>query len=156
MGDEGGFAPNLKSNVEALEVLLEGISQAGYKPGEQIGICIDPASSEFFQDGKYVFKKSDKARAPPIRWWRSGRLGAPISHYFARRWHVGRRLGWVEAVHHALGTKVQLVGDDVFVTNSERLQRGIHAGIANSILVKVNQIGTLTETLEAMRAGDER
>jgi enolase len=136
VGDEGGFAPNLKSNIEALELLLEGISQAGYKPGEQIGICIDPASSEFFQDGKYVFKKSDKSERTPGQTLEDGMS--------EEDWD-----GW-KTLTDTLGGKIQLVADDIFVTNPEIFARGIERGIGNSILIKLNQIGTVTETLETM------
>jgi enolase len=154
VGDEGGFAPSLKANEEALEVLMEAIQLAGYKPGEQIGICLDPASSEFYDKDKkkYIFKKSDK----------SEKTSTQMVEFYAK-WVAQYPIisiedgmaeddwdGW-KALTDALGKKIQLVGDDLFVTNSERLQKGIDMGIGNSILVKVNQIGTLTETLEAMR-----
>jgi enolase len=151
VGDEGGFAPNLKSNDEALEVVLEAISKAGYKPGEQIGICLDPASSEFFQNGKYVFKKSDKSErtsAQMVEFWANWVRQYPIlsieDGMAEDDWD-----GW-KLLTDAVGDKIQLVGDDLFVTNTSRLVRGIEAGVANSILVKVNQIGSLTETLDAM------
>jgi enolase len=154
VGDEGGFAPSLKANKEALEVLMEAIQLAGYKPGEQISIALDPASSEFYDKDKkkYVFKKSDK----------SEKTSAQMVEFYAK-WVSQYPIisiedgmaeddwdGW-KALTDAMGKKIQLVGDDLFVTNSERLQKGIDLGIANSILVKVNQIGTLTETLDAMR-----
>jgi enolase len=154
VGDEGGFAPSLKANEEALEVLIEAIQLAGYKPGEQISICLDPASSEFYDKDKkkYVFKKSDK----------SEKTSAQMVEFYAK-WVAQYPIisiedgmaeddwdGW-KALTDALGKKIQLVGDDLFVTNTERLQKGIDLGIANSILVKVNQIGSLTETLETMR-----
>ncbi|MFB3830174.1 MAG: phosphopyruvate hydratase [Bryobacteraceae bacterium] len=152
VGDEGGFAPNLKSNDEALEVVLEAITKAGYKPGEQIGICLDPASSEFFQDGKYVFKKSDKSQRSSeqmVAFWANWVRQYPIlsieDGMAEDDW-----AGW-KMLTEAVGDKIQLVGDDLFVTNTERLKRGIEQGVANSILVKVNQIGTLTETIEAMQ-----
>ena len=154
VGDEGGFAPNLKSNEEALEVLMEAIEQARYKPGEQIGIALDPASSEFFDKGqkKYVFKKSDKSEKTAeqmIKFWSNWVRQYPIlsleDGLAEDDWE-----GW-KALTDALGNKVQLVGDDLFVTNSERLQQGIDKKVGNSILVKVNQIGSLTETLDAMR-----
>jgi enolase len=151
VGDEGGFAPNLKSNDEALEVVMEAISKAGYKPGEQVGIALDPASSEFFQNGKYVFKKSDGSERTSEQmadfWadWVSKYPIISIEDGMAEDdWS-----GW-KIITQRLGSKIQLVGDDLFVTNTERLKRGIDEGIANSILVKVNQIGSLTETLEAM------
>jgi enolase len=154
VGDEGGFAPSLKANEEALEVLMEAIQQAGYKPGEQIAIALDPASSEFFDKDKkkYVFKKSDKSEktsAQMVEFWAKWVAQYPIisieDGMAEDDWD-----GW-KALTDALGKKIQLVGDDLFVTNSERLQRGIDLGVGNSILVKVNQIGSLTETLEAMR-----
>jgi enolase len=154
VGDEGGFAPNLKSNEEALEVLTEAISDAGYKPGEQISIALDPASSEFYDKSKnrYVFKKSDKSEKTSdqmVEFWANWVRQYPIvsieDGMAEDDWD-----GW-KALTEALGKKIQLVGDDLFVTNSERLQQGIDRGIANSILVKVNQIGSITETLEAMR-----
>ena len=158
VGDEGGFAPQLKSNEEALEVILSAIELAGYKPGRQIAIALDPASTEMYENGSYVFRKSDGAR----------RSSAEMIAYY-RDW-IGRYPivsiedglseddwdGWA-AMTTKLGRKVQLVGDDLFVTNSERLQRGIEGGVANSILIKLNQIGSLTETLDtverAARAG---
>ena len=154
VGDEGGFAPNLKSNEEALEVVLEAIQKAGYKPGEQIGIALDPAASEFYdaKKKKYVFKKSDKSErtsAEMVEFWSKWVEQYPIisieDGMAEDDWD-----GW-KAMTDALGKKIQLVGDDLFVTNTERLAQGIEKGIANSILIKVNQIGTLTETLEAMR-----
>ncbi|HEY3456220.1 MAG TPA: phosphopyruvate hydratase [Bryobacteraceae bacterium] len=154
VGDEGGFAPNLKSNEEALEVLMEAIGKAGYKAGEQIAIALDPASSEFYDKdkNKYVFKKSDKSEKAPdqmVEFWKKWAAQYPIisieDGMAEDDWD-----GW-KNLTDALGGKVQLVGDDLFVTNSERLQRGIDQGVGNSILVKVNQIGSLTETLDAMR-----
>jgi len=151
VGDEGGFAPNLKSNEEALEVVLEAISQAGYRPGEQIGIALDPASSEFYQDGRYVFKKSDKSQRTSeqmVEYWANWRRQFPIisieDGMAEDDWE-----GWKQLTD-ALGSTTQLVGDDLFVTNTARLNQGIERGVANSILVKVNQIGTLSETLDAM------
>jgi enolase len=153
IGDEGGFAPMLKSNEEAIESVLEAITQAGYKPGENIGICLDPASSEFYKDGKYVFKKSDKSERTSeqmvefwANWVRQYSAILSIEDGMAEDdWK-----GW-KLLTDTIGNKVQLVGDDLFVTNSSRLKQGIDGGVANSILVKVNQIGTLTETLEAMQ-----
>jgi len=152
VGDEGGFAPNLKSNVEALELLLEGISQAGYKPGEQVGICLDPASSEFFQDGKYVFKKSDNSQRDSgqmVEFWADWVRQYPAIISLEDGMAEEDWDGW-QALTDALGGKIQLVADDIFVTNPAIFQRGIERGIANSILIKLNQIGTVTETLEAM------
>ncbi len=152
VGDEGGFAPNLKSNDEAIEVVLEAITLAGYKPGEEIGIALDPASSEFFQNGQYVFKKSDKSvrtSEQMVEFWANWRRQYPIvsieDGMAEDDWD-----GW-KLLTDTIGANTQLVGDDLFVTNTARLQRGIDTGTANSILVKVNQIGTLTETLDAMQ-----
>ncbi len=156
VGDEGGFAPNLKSNDEALELLHEAIFQAGYKAGEQIGICLDPASSEFYQNGKYVFKKSDKSERTSeqmVEFWADWVRQYPAILSIEDGMAEDDWTGW-KMLTDRLGSKVQLVGDDLFVTNSVRLKRGIDEGIANSILVKVNQIGTLTETLEAMHLAD--
>ena len=153
VGDEGGFAPNLKSNDEALELVLEAITQAGYKPGEQIGIALDPASSEFYIDGKYVFKKSDKSQRTSeqmVEFWANWVRQYPAILSIEDGMAEDDWPGW-KAMTETLGGKIQLVGDDLFVTNTSRLERGIREGIANSILIKVNQIGTLTETLEAMQ-----
>jgi enolase len=153
VGDEGGFAPNLKSNDEAIELVLEAITQAGYKPGEQIGIALDPASSEFFIDNRYVFKKSDNSRHTSdemVQFWANWVRQYPAILSIEDGMSEDDWAGW-KALTEALGKKVQLVGDDLFVTNTTRLDRGIREGIANSILIKVNQIGTLTETLEAMQ-----
>jgi enolase len=151
VGDEGGFAPSLKSNVEAIEVILEAIQQAGYKPGEQVAIALDPAASEFFDKGKYVFKKSDrsaKTSEEMVRLWSEWVREYPIisieDGLAEDDWQ-----GW-KILTEELGAKIQLVGDDVFVTNTKRLQRGIEQGVANSILIKVNQIGTVSETLDAI------
>ncbi len=154
VGDEGGFAPNLKSNDEALEVVLEAITKAGYKAGEQIGIALDPAASEFYDkaSGKYVFKKSDKSERSSeemVAFWAGWVRQYPIvsieDGMAEDDWD-----GW-RMMTEALGKRIQLVGDDLFVTNTARLSIGIKEHIANSILIKVNQIGTLTETLEAMQ-----
>jgi enolase len=153
VGDEGGFAPNLKSNVEAVEVILEAISQAGYKPGDQISIALDPAASEFY-DGtkkKYVFKKSDKSERTSdqmLNYWSDWVKQYPIISIEDGMSELDWD-GW-KNLTDALGKKIQLVGDDVFVTNPSIFARGIAKGIANSILIKVNQIGTLTETLDAI------
>jgi len=152
VGDEGGFAPNLKSNIEALEVLHEGIELAGYKPGEQIGICLDPASSEFYQDGKYVFKKSDKSERTSeqmVAFWADWVRQYPAIISIEDGMSEEDWDGW-KALTDALGGKIQLVADDIFVTNPAIFKRGIERGIANSILIKLNQIGTVTETLEAI------
>jgi enolase len=151
VGDEGGFAPSVKSNVEAIEVVLEAIQQAGYKPGEEIAIALDPAASEFFQDGKYVFKKSDKSAKSSedmVRYWAKWAKDYPIvsleDGLAEDDWD-----GWA-LLTKELGGKIQLVGDDLFVTNTERLQEGIDRHVGNSILIKVNQIGTVSETLDAI------
>jgi len=152
VGDEGGFAPNLKSNEEAIESVLEAISQAGYKPGEQVGVCLDPAASEFFEDGKYVFKKSDKSlrdSAQMVEYWANWVRQYPAILSIEDGMSEQDWSGW-KLMTDTLGGQIQLVGDDIFVTNPEIFQRGIDQGIANSILIKVNQIGTLTETFEAM------
>jgi len=154
VGDEGGFAPNLKSNEEALDVVLEAITQAGYKPGGQISIALDPAASEFYDKGtgKYIFKKSDKSQRTSeqmVKFWAKWVEQYPIisieDGMAEDDWD-----GW-KLMTEALGSKIQLVGDDLFVTNTERLAQGIEKGVANSILIKVNQIGSLTETLAAMQ-----
>ena len=151
VGDEGGFAPRVKSNAEAIELLLEAITQAGYKSPSQIALALDVASSEFYDDGQYVFKKSDgrkRGREEMVRLYEDWVRQFPIisiEDCFAEDdWD-----GW-KMMTQTLGKKIQLVGDDLFVTNKLRLKRGIDSGVANSILVKVNQIGTLTETLETM------
>jgi enolase len=151
VGDEGGFAPSLKSNTEAIEVILEAITQAGYKPGEEIAIALDPASSEFFQDGKYIFKKSDKSTKSSddmVRFYSKWVNDYPIvsleDGLAENDWD-----GWANLTKE-LGDKIQLVGDDIFVTNIEFLQEGIDKHVANSILIKVNQIGTVSETLDAI------
>jgi len=153
VGDEGGFAPNLKSNDEALELVLEAITQAGYKPGEQVGIALDPASSEFYIDGKYVFKKSDKSQRTSeemVQFWANWVRQYPAILSIEDGMSEEDWPGW-KLLTKTLGEKIQLVGDDIFVTNTAIFRRGIDEGIANSILIKVNQIGTLTETLEAMQ-----
>jgi enolase len=151
VGDEGGFAPTVKSNVEAIEVVLEAIQQAGYKPGEQIAIALDPAASEFYQDGKYVFKKSDKSAKTSeemVQYWAKWVKDYPIvsleDGFAEDDWN-----GWA-LMTKEVGSKIQLVGDDLFVTNVKRLQEGIDKGVGNSILIKVNQIGTVSETLDAI------
>ncbi len=151
VGDEGGFAPSLKANVEAIEVILEAIQLAGYKPGEQIAIALDPACSELFKDGKYIFKKSDKSEKTSeqmVRFWADWARQYPIvsieDGLAEDDWD-----GW-KMLTDEIGDNIQLVGDDLFVTNPERLARGIDSGVANSILIKVNQIGSLSETLDAI------
>jgi len=151
VGDEGGFAPSLKSNVEAIEVVLEAITRAGYKPGSEIAIALDPAASEFYQDGKYVFKKSDKSAKSSddmVRFWAKWVNDYPIvsleDGLSEEDWD-----GW-QNLTKELGGKIQLVGDDLFVTNVTFLQEGVDKHVANSILIKVNQIGTVSETLDAI------
>jgi enolase len=156
VGDEGGFAPSLRSNTEAIEVILEAIELAGYKAGEDVAIALDPAASEFYdkESGKYIFKKSDnsqKSSEEMARYWESWTRQYPIvsveDGLAEDDWQ-----GW-KYLTELVGDHVQLVGDDLFVTNTERLQRGIEEGVANSILIKVNQIGTISETLEAIALG---
>jgi enolase len=152
VGDEGGFAPNLKSNEEALESCLEAIVQAGYKVGEQVGIALDPAASEFFSNGKYIFKKSDKSERTSeqmVEFWANWKRQYPAIVSIEDGMSEDDWAGW-KLLTDTLGATTQLVGDDLFVTNSARLQRGIDTKTGNSILVKVNQIGSLTETLQAM------
>ncbi len=151
VGDEGGFAPNLKSNEEAVEVILEAIKAAGYEAGKDISIALDPASSEFFKDGKYILK----AETDPEK--TSGKMVDFYDEWVNKYPIVSIEDGMAEddwdgwkTMTDKLGDKIQIVGDDLFVTNTERLKEGIDKGIANSILIKVNQIGTLTETLAAI------
>ena len=153
VGDEGGFAPNLKSNEEAIEVVLEAITAAGYKPGDQVAIALDPASSEFFDkaSGEYVFKKSDnsvRTSGQMTQFWADWVRQFPIvsieDGLAEDDW-----AGWKHLTAE-LGGKTQLVGDDLFVTNTARLQRGISEKVGNAILIKLNQIGTVTETVEAI------
>ncbi len=153
VGDEGGFAPMLKSNEEAIECVLEAIAQAGYKAGSQVAICLDPAASEFYKDGKYIFKKSDNSQRSSeqmVEYWTNWVDKYPAIFSIEDGMAEDDWKGW-KLMTDALGDKIQLVGDDLFVTNTERLKRGIDEGVANSILIKVNQIGTLTETLEAIQ-----
>jgi enolase len=158
VGDEGGFAPSLKTNEEAVELILEAIGAAGYKPGIDIAIAIDPAASEFYDDGAYVFKKSDGSRKSPaemVELYRGWLNKYPIVSLEDGMGEEDRD-GWL-AITKALGQKRQLVGDDNFVTNPKIFAAGIRDGIANAILIKLNQIGTVSETLEtvamAQRAG---
>jgi enolase len=151
VGDEGGFAPNLKSNEEAIETILEAIEKAGYTAGEDIMLALDPAASEFFDGTNYVFKKSDKRQLSSdemVAYWKDWADKYPIisieDGLAESDWE-----GWTNLTDE-IGARVQLVGDDLFVTNVKFLQRGIDEGAANSILIKVNQIGTLTETLDAI------
>jgi len=157
VGDEGGFAPNLKSNVEAIEVILKAIKNAGYKAGKDIYIALDPAASEFCEKGKYILQAENKSITADemVDYWADWAKRYPIvsieDGLSENDWK-----GW-KKITDVLGGKIQLVGDDLFVTNEEYLGRGIREGVANSILIKVNQIGTLTETLDtcqmAHRAG---
>jgi enolase len=150
VGDEGGFAPDLSSNEEALKVLVTGIEAAGYQPGEDVAIALDPAASEIYRDGSYVLEHEGRTldAAELTDYWAQLAGRYPIvsieDGMDEEDWD-----GWTTLTER-LGSQVQLVGDDVFVTNTERLRRGIEAGVANSILIKVNQIGTLTETLQAI------
>jgi enolase len=151
VGDEGGFAPNLKSNEEAVETILEAIEIAGYKPGENVMLALDPAASEFFDGTHYVFKKSDNRKLTPtemadywIDWTKKYPIISIEDGMAENDW-----AGW-KYITDQIGKNTQLVGDDLFVTNVKFLQRGIDEGCANSILIKVNQIGTLTETLDAI------
>jgi enolase len=151
VGDEGGFAPSLKSNVEAVELLLEASEKAGYSPGRDICVALDPAASEMFQDGHYVFFKSDKSAKSSEEmvklyadWVRQYPIISIEDGLAQDDWE-----GW-RALTQEIGGKIQLVGDDIFVTNTERLERGIEEGVANSILIKLNQIGTVTESIQAI------
>ncbi|HEX4759860.1 MAG TPA: phosphopyruvate hydratase [Thermoleophilaceae bacterium] len=155
VGDEGGFAPDLDSNEAALDALIEGIEAAGYRPGDDIGIALDPATSEIYDDGAYVLEHEGRSLSPEemADLWARVVEGYPVlsieDGMDEEDWD-----GW-KALTERIGDRAQLVGDDLFVTNTERLKRGIEMGVANSILVKVNQIGTLTETLDAIRTADE-
>jgi enolase len=155
VGDEGGFAPNLGSNEEALQMLVAGIEAAGYRPGEDVAIALDPATSEVFHDGAYVLEHEGRTLSAPelADYWADLAARYPIlsieDGMDEEDWE-----GW-KALTDRLGERVQLVGDDLFVTNTQRLRRGIEAGVGNSILIKVNQIGTLTETLEAIATARE-
>ena len=151
VGDEGGFAPSLKSNQEAVELVLEAIEKAGYRAGEDIALALDPATSKMFRDGGYVFFKSDKSKKSSeemVRFWADWVGQYPIvsieDGLAEDDWD-----GW-KLLTTELGGKIQLVGDDLFVTNTARLQRGIEDGAGNSILIKLNQIGTVTETVDAV------
>jgi enolase len=150
VGDEGGFAPNLASNEDAVKVLVEAIERAGYTPGEDLAIALDPAASEIFRDGAYHLTGEGRVLSPEdfTGFWVDLVERYPIvsvEDAMAEDDWEGWRL-----LTQALGARVQLVGDDLFVTNTERLSRGIREGVANSVLIKVNQIGTLTETLETV------
>src|SRR5213082_2333308 len=152
VGDEGGFAPNLKSNEEAIETILEAVAQSGYEAGGDVLLALDPAASEFYDGQSYVFKKSDGRKLSSdemISFWKGWVDSYPIisieDGLAENDWD-----GW-KALTDELGERVQLVGDDLFVTNTKFLQKGIDLGVANSILIKVNQIGTLTETLDCLQ-----
>jgi enolase len=155
VGDEGGFAPDLESNAEALEVLMEAIRSAGYVPGEQVAIALDPAVSELYKDGGYVLEHEGRTLSAEelTGYWEDLAARYPIvsieDGMDEEDW-----TGWASLTQR-IGNSVQLVGDDLFVTNTERLKRGIDSGVANSILIKVNQIGTLSETLAAIRLARE-
>ena len=156
VGDEGGFAPNLKSNEEALILIVEAIEKAGYKPGKDVFIALDPAASTFFADGVYVLaaeKKPNKTSADMVKFYQDMVKKYPIisieDGLAEDDWE-----GW-QMLTEALGSKIQIVGDDIFVTNKKRLEKGISLGVANSILIKLNQIGTLTETLETIQRAKE-
>jgi enolase len=151
VGDEGGFAPNLQSNHEAVDVILQAIEKAGYKPGKDVCIALDPASSEFYKDGKYMLmaeEHKERSAEDMVSFYKDWVEKYPIvsieDGLSENDW-----AGWGKLTS-AIGDKVQLVGDDLFVTNTKRLKQGIEAHVANSILIKVNQIGTLTETLDAI------
>ena len=151
VGDEGGFAPDLKSNDEAIEVILEAINKAGYKPGAEVSICLDPAASELWEDGKYKFFKSTQELVSSdemVKLWESWAKQYPIvsieDGLAENDW-----AGW-QNLTKTLGSKIELVGDDIFCTNKKILAEGISKGVANSILIKLNQIGTVTETLETI------
>jgi enolase len=156
VGDEGGFAPSLRTNDEAVEVILEAIQEAGYKPGKDIAIALDPAASEFYDRGSYVFKKSDKSRKTRDKMVKL--YGEWVKKYPIVSLEDGMgeedHEGWL-AITNALGNKLQLVGDDNFVTNPQIFAQGINSGIANAILIKLNQIGTVSETLETVVMAQE-
>jgi enolase len=155
VGDEGGFAPDLESNEAALQVLIAGIEAAGYSPGDDVAIALDPATSEIYENGSYVLEHEGRVLNPEelASYWADISARYPVlsieDGMDEEDWD-----GW-RALTEQVGSRVQLVGDDLFVTNTERLRRGIEAGVANSILIKVNQIGTLTETLDAVRTAQE-
>lgn len=148
VGDEGGYAPNLESNQEALELLIAAIEKAGYKPGEQVALAMDIAANEFYRDGQYIYDGSAHSPAEFIDY-----LEKLVSEYpivsIEDGFHEEDWSNW-QALTQRLGSRIQLVGDDLFVTNPTRLQKGIDSGVGNSILIKLNQIGTLTETLETI------
>ncbi len=155
VGDEGGFAPSLKTNEAALELIIEAIEQAGYKPGEQVALAMDPASTEFFKDGKYVLETEKRSLAADkmVEYYEKLVDKYPIvsieDGLAEEDW-----AGW-KILTDKLGSRIQLVGDDLFVTNTRRIARGIEGGVANAVLIKPNQIGTLTETLDAIALSRE-
>jgi enolase len=151
VGDEGGFAPDIGSAREALDLLVEAIGKAGYRAGDDVVVALDPAASEFYQDGKYVLAGEGKTLDSKgmIAYWESLAGDYPIAS-IEDGLAEGDRAGWI-AMTERLGEKMLLVGDDVFVTNSEILARGIEDGVANALLVKLNQVGTVSETLEAVK-----
>jgi enolase len=155
VGDEGGFAPDLASNEDALRVLMDGIRAAGYEPGEEVAIALDPATSELYEDGRYVLEHEGRSLSADelAGYWADLAARYPIVS-IEDGMDEGDWSGW-STLTQRLGAKIQLVGDDLFVTNVQRLRRGIDQGVANSILIKVNQIGTLTETLEAIKLARE-
>ena len=151
VGDEGGFAPNLKTNAEAVELILEAITKAGFKPGDDISLCLDPAASEMWEDGKYVFFKSHASSMTPdqmVKHWSEWARQYPIllleDGMAENDWP-----GW-QALTKELGNRIELVGDDIFCTNPQIVAKGIEQGVANSVLIKLNQIGTVSETLQTM------
>jgi enolase len=157
VGDEGGFAPQLKSNEEPIELILEAIQKAGYKPGEDIVIMLDPAASELFENGSYVFSKSDKSKktsAEMIALWKGWLKKYPEIWSLEDGMAEDDRDGW-QQITKELGNQIQLVGDDNFVTNPTLFRQGIKDGIANAILIKLNQIGTVTETLDCIQIARE-
>jgi enolase len=157
VGDEGGFAPQLKSNEEPIELILEAIHKAGYKPGKDLVVVLDPATSEFFDDGTYFFERSDQSRRSPekmVEFWKG------LLDRYPEIWAIedgvaeDDHAGW-QLLTKVLGGRIQLIGDDNFVTNPTIFRQGIKDGIANAILIKLNQIGTLTETLECIQIARE-
>jgi enolase len=157
VGDEGGFAPELRSNEEAVDLILEAIQKAGYRPGQDVAVMLDPAASEFFEDGSYIFRKSDQSRREPaemVALWKDWLRRYP--EIWSLEDGIGEedRAGWQQLTKE-LGNQIQLVGDDNFVTNPELFRQGIKDGIANAILIKLNQIGTVSETLECIAMAKE-
>jgi enolase len=155
VGDEGGFAPDLESNEQAIEALIDGIRAAGFVPGDQVAIALDPAVSELYRDGAYVLESEDRSLSADdlASYWTDLVDRYPIlsleDGMAEEDWD-----GW-STLTDQIGDRIQLVGDDIFVTNTERLKRGIDAGVGNAILIKINQIGTLTETFAAIRMARE-